>query len=67
MIHYRVVILWSEEDKAFLADVPELQGCISHGATRAEALANVELMIAEWMMSAEQLGWKIPTPLNQSK
>ncbi len=59
-----VIIRWSEEDKAYLAST-SLEGCISHGDTRAEALENLEKTIAEWMVSAEQMGWNIPS-LSQS-
>ncbi len=44
-----IVLYWSEEDGAFIAEVPELSGCAADGATRQEALANAELVISEWM------------------
>ena len=59
---YEVNIYWSYEDGAFVAEVPELPGCMSDGATRAEALANVEVVIREWIETAEQLERAIPEP-----
>lgn len=50
------IISWSEEDNAFLAKVPELAGCMADGVTYAEALANVETVIREWIQTAEELG-----------
>ena len=47
---------WSEQDKAFIAEVPELAGCAADGATRQEAPANVETVIAEWIETAVELG-----------
>lgn len=59
---YEVIIYWSDEDNAFLAEVPELAGCMADGATYAEALSNVEQIIHEWIETAESLGRPIPTP-----
>jgi predicted RNase H-like HicB family nuclease len=59
---YEVSIYWSEDDSAFIAEVPELPGCMSDGATHAEALANVERIIQEWIETAEQLGRPVPEP-----
>jgi predicted RNase H-like HicB family nuclease len=59
---YEVNIYWSDEDSAFLAEVPELPGCMSDGVTRAQALANVERIIREWIETAKQLGRPIPEP-----
>ena len=59
---YEVIIYWSEEDEAFLAEVPELPGCMADGATYAEAVANVEVIIQEWIETAEALGREIPEP-----
>ena len=60
MIRYEVVIYWSEEDEAFIAEVPELPGCAADGATYQEALANVEVVIQEWLETARDLGRQIP-------
>ena len=59
---YELVIYWSEEDQAFIAEVPELAGCAADGATYAEAVANVEVIIDEWIETAKQLGREIPEP-----
>ena len=62
MNKYEVIIYWSEEDKAFIAEVPELPGCAADGATHHEALAHVEVVIQEWIETATQLGRPIPEP-----
>lgn len=62
MTKYEVILYWSNEDQAFLAEVPELPGCAADGDTRQSALANVEVAIAEWMEIATELGRPIPEP-----
>lgn len=62
MTKYEIIIYWSEEDAAFIAEVPELPGCAADGKTYAEALANVEVIIAEWLETAKSLGRAIPAP-----
>jgi len=59
---YEIIIYWSEEDSAFIAEVPELAGCMADGATYQEALANAEIIIAEWLETARDLGREIPEP-----
>lgn len=59
---YEVILYWSAEDGAYIAEVPELAGCASDGATYAEALANVEVVIQEWLETARELGRPIPEP-----
>lgn len=59
---YEVIISWSEEDQAFIAEVPELPGCAADGSTHQEAAANVEVVIHEWINVAEALGRAIPRP-----
>jgi predicted RNase H-like HicB family nuclease len=59
---YEIVLYWSDEDAAFIAEVPELAGCAADGATRQEALANAEIVIAEWLETARELGRPIPEP-----
>ena len=59
---YEVIIYWSEEDAAFIAEVPELPGCTADGGTQAEALENVHLIIGEWIETAQELGRSIPVP-----
>jgi predicted RNase H-like HicB family nuclease len=62
MIRYEVILYWSDEDEAFIAEVPELAGCMADGATYGEALANVEVIIQEWIETAKELGRSIPEP-----
>ncbi|KAA0250798.1 type II toxin-antitoxin system HicB family antitoxin [Acidobacteria bacterium ACD] len=57
---YEVIIYWSDEDEAFIAEVPELPGCAADGPTYAKALANAEVVIREWIETARQLGRPIP-------
>jgi predicted RNase H-like HicB family nuclease len=59
---YEIIIYWSEEDSAFIAEVPELSGCMADGATYSEAVANVEVIIEEWIETARDLGREIPEP-----
>jgi predicted RNase H-like HicB family nuclease len=59
---YEIILYWSDEDEAFIAEVPELPGCMADGATYQEALANVESIIAEWIDTAHELGRPIPQP-----
>lgn len=61
-IRYEVILYWSDPDKAFIAEVPELPGCAADGATYQEALAAVEVVIQEWIETAQELGRPIPTP-----
>jgi len=62
MSRYEIIIYWSEADAAFIAEVPELPGCAADGKTHREALANVEVIIQEWLETAKQLGRSIPAP-----
>lgn len=59
---YELIVYWSDEDDAFIAEVPELPGCAADGATYAEAVANVEVIIGEWIATARELGRPIPEP-----
>ena len=59
---YEVIIYWSDEDEAFIAEVPELPGCAADGATYEQAVANVQVIIAEWIETAKELGRPIPEP-----
>ncbi len=61
-IRYEIIIYWSQDEKAFLAEVPELAGCMADGATYREALDNVEIIIQEWIETAQDLGRPIPEP-----
>ena len=62
MNKYELVIWWSEQDHAFLVEVPELPGCMADGASYEEALANVQAVIAEWIETAKELGRDVPAP-----
>ncbi len=57
---YEIIIYWSAEDQSFLAEVPELPDCMADGKTRKEALANVEIIINEWIETAIELKRPIP-------
>ena len=62
MFKYEVILYWSEEDRAFIAEVLELPGCAADGATYQEALADVEVVIGEWIETAQDLGRTVPKP-----
>jgi predicted RNase H-like HicB family nuclease len=59
---YEIIIYWSDEDEAYIAEVPELPGCAADGATYKQALANAEVVIREWIDTARELGRAIPEP-----
>lgn len=59
---YEVIIYWSDEDNAFIAEVPELPGCMADGPTYEAAIANVRVIIREWIETAQELGRSIPEP-----
>lgn len=59
---YEIVIYWSEADRAFVAEVPELPGCAADGETYAEALENAQMIMQEWIETAQELGRPIPQP-----
>jgi predicted RNase H-like HicB family nuclease len=59
---YEIIIYWSEEDKAFIVEVPELPGCMADGKTYQEAISNAEVIIQEWIETAKELGHPIPQP-----
>lgn len=62
MYRYEVIIYWSSEDGAYIAEVPELPGCMADGSTYQEALSNAEMIIAEWIETAKSQGRVIPEP-----
>jgi predicted RNase H-like HicB family nuclease len=62
MYKYEVIVYWNEEDEAYIAEVPELSGCMADGATYEEALKNVQGIISEWIETAQALGREIPAP-----
>lgn len=60
MYKYEVIIYWSEEDNAYIAEVPELPGCMADGTTYEDAMENVKVIIDEWIETAKNLGREIP-------
>ena len=62
MPNYSMILSWSEEDKAFIVSVPDLPGCMADGKTPNEAIKNANVIIKEWIETAEVLGRKIPEP-----
>jgi predicted RNase H-like HicB family nuclease len=59
---YEIIIYWSKEDQVYIAEVPELPGCMADGRTYQEAVSNAEVIIAEWIETAEASGRVIPMP-----
>jgi predicted RNase H-like HicB family nuclease len=62
MMKYELIIYWSEEDNSFVVEVPELSGCAADGETYIEALQNVQIVMQEWIETAQELGRPIPQP-----
>lgn len=62
MYKYEVIIYWSNEDNAYIAEVPELAGCMADGKTAIEALQNAEVIISEWIETAREENRPIPQP-----
>jgi predicted RNase H-like HicB family nuclease len=62
MYRYELIIYWSDEDKAFVAEAPELPGCMADGKTYEEAMRNIKVIIDEWIETARSLGREIPEP-----
>jgi len=62
MDKYEIIIFWSDDDQAFIADVPELPGCMTHGNTYETALANAREAVVLWIETANEFGDTIPTP-----
>ncbi|QJB44785.1 type II toxin-antitoxin system HicB family antitoxin [Dolichospermum flos-aquae] len=61
-LRYEINLYWSEEDQAFIAEVPDLPGCAADGETYQKALQNIEIIMQEWIETAQELGRKIPEP-----
>ena len=61
-LRYEMIVRWSSEDDAFVVDVPELPGCMAHGNTRTDAIANAEEAVAFWLQTAKEDGIPIPEP-----
>ncbi|MCL2700474.1 MAG: type II toxin-antitoxin system HicB family antitoxin [Phycisphaerae bacterium] len=62
MDKYEIILYWSDEDETFVAEVPELPGCMAHGATLEAALQSVRDAIALWIQTAQEFGDPIPVP-----
>ena len=61
-LRYEVIVYWSDEDGVYLAEVPELPGCMADGATYAEVMETVQVIMSEWIETARELGREIPVP-----
>lgn len=59
---YEIIIYWSEEDNSFIAEAPELAGCMADGKSYSEAVENIQIVIGEWLSMAEELNREIPQP-----
>ena len=64
---YEIILYWSEDDSTYIAEVPELAGCMADGATAGEALHNVEMIAKEWIETAQELGRPVPIPKGRLK
>jgi predicted RNase H-like HicB family nuclease len=62
MLSYEAIIYYSQEDEAYIAEMPELPGCMADGATKYEALQNAEIAVEEWIETAKLMGREIPQP-----
>ena len=62
MIKYEIIMYWSDEDQVYIAEVPELPGCVAHGETQEDALKNVKDAIILWIDTAKEFGDPIPEP-----
>lgn len=65
MFKYKIDIRYSKIDEVYIAEVPELSGCIAHGNTYHEAIDNAEEAIKGWLKVAKEFGWSIPDPLRE--
>jgi len=61
-LRYEIILYWSDDDAAYIAEVPELPGCAADGASYQDALATVEVVIAEWIETAVAMGRPVPEP-----
>ena len=62
MDKYEIIIYWSDEDKAFISEAPELSGCMAHGDTHEAALANIRSAVELWIQTAKEFNDPIPEP-----
>jgi predicted RNase H-like HicB family nuclease len=59
---YEMIVYWSQEDQAYVVEVPELSGCMADGPTYQQAVSNAEVVIGEWIETAKELGRSVPEP-----
>ncbi len=62
MFKYEIIIFWSEEDNSYIAEVPELPGCMADGETHEQVLKNINQVVEEWIETSKMLGRPIPSP-----
>ena len=67
MHKYQITIFWSDEDRVFVADVPELPGCMAHGDTYEEALREAQVAMILWIDTAKEFGNPIPVPAYETR
>ncbi|HEO64366.1 MAG TPA: type II toxin-antitoxin system HicB family antitoxin [Spirochaetes bacterium] len=67
MYKYEIILWWSEEDKVYVGEVPDLPGCMAHGDTHEKALSSVKEAIAFWIETAKELNRLIPKPVSRKK
>lgn len=67
MYKYEIILYWSADDNVYIAEVPELSGCVADGDTQKQALENVDVIIKEWIETAESIGREIPVPRGRLK
>jgi predicted RNase H-like HicB family nuclease len=65
MNKYEIIIFWSEEDQSYVADVPELPGCMAHGASYEQALKNIEEAMELWIETTIESGGSVPVPIGR--
>ncbi|MCL2002654.1 MAG: type II toxin-antitoxin system HicB family antitoxin [Oscillospiraceae bacterium] len=67
MYKYEIILYWSREDDAFIAEVPELPGCFADGQTQRQALETLDIVIGEWIETAKSIGRSVPEPRGRLK
>ncbi|MBK6772056.1 MAG: type II toxin-antitoxin system HicB family antitoxin [Ignavibacteria bacterium] len=61
-LKYEIIVYWSDEDKSFIAEMPELPGCLADGETYEEVIKNIKVIAGEWIETAIEIGREIPVP-----
>lgn len=62
MNKYEIILFWSEKDQVYIAEAPELPGCLAHGSNREEALKNIDEAMELWVQTAQEFGDPVPEP-----